>query len=199
MRDRFDVALKLAGTVRRGRNDDWAVARRRALAHRCKSVYTALTVLVLWTVPASAQAQIERLSVAVPGITCNLCAINVENALRRIEGVAAVQVSLPLQRAEIRATEGGFFRLVDVRRELSRIGFTMGEVLDANAAGTVGRKGDGLTIAVPDMGTLAIDRASTPDVALFVGERVRIVGTLTRSGAEAVVRVQQVLRARVVR
>lgn len=66
-------------------------------------VIQALASIVVWCIvlAAGTAAQIEDVTIRIDGMTCQLCAIQTERALRRLPAVATVRVVLADERAYV--------------------------------------------------------------------------------------------------
>lgn len=107
-----------------------------------REVLNAILALSLLTAPAA--AQIERATVSVDGMSCPFCAFGVEKRLRRVEGVAAVEVAMEKGTATVTAAEEGSIDVAAIPEAVRKAGFTPGPV-QVVALGTVRRdtRGDG--------------------------------------------------------
>ena len=74
---------------------------------------------------AEAAADLERIDLAIEGMTCSACVVRLEKSLRRAAGVSEASVNLPLESATVRIhpDETDLDSVVDV---VERTGFTVG-------------------------------------------------------------------------
>ena len=92
-----------------------------------------------------AEAQIERVTIAVDGMACPFCAYGVEKRLRRVDGVGAVTISMKQGTASLSADKGESIRIGQVPRAVKDAGFTPG-VMRIVAAGTIRAEGGRLFV-----------------------------------------------------
>lgn len=83
----------------------------------------------------SAAGGIQRLSFPVKGMVCMLCTRGVEEAIKRLPGVATVTADLGKGRVEVVALEHRSLDIQQVRERAGRAGFPVSGEVDVEAAG----------------------------------------------------------------
>ena len=66
-----------------------------------KGLFTAIGVVALLIASASAQERLEKSTLKVSGMSCNVCAKTVEQEAKKIDGLKTIAVSQPKGQAEI--------------------------------------------------------------------------------------------------
>ncbi len=66
-----------------------------------KKLFTAVSVLVLWTGASSAWAGQQTVTLTVEKMYCALCPVTVAKAIERVDGVSAVDVSFDRKEAVV--------------------------------------------------------------------------------------------------
>jgi copper chaperone CopZ len=79
----------------------------------------------LWLAPAWAG---DVVKIGVTGMVCEFCAASVEKGLKKLPGVAKVEVSMKDKRAEIVMTDGNTLDAEQARKVILDAGFTPGEL-----------------------------------------------------------------------
>lgn len=88
-----------------------------------------LLSILMFAVPLSVSAGDHQvLEIGVAGMSCKVCAYNVEKSLKRIDGVAQVKVSLDEGRAHILMEPGQAVDVEKVRSAIDAASFTPGDV-----------------------------------------------------------------------
>lgn len=94
------------------------------------------TIVALSFLAAPGVAQVERATVSVEGMSCPFCAFGVEKRLRRVEGVASVEVALKEGTATVAAAEDGSIDVAGIPGAVRKAGFTPGTI-EIVARGTI--------------------------------------------------------------
>ncbi len=76
-----------------------------------------------------AQARVERVTVAVDGMSCPFCAFGVEKKLKGVKGVGSVTVNLKPGSATLSAREGASINVGQVPGAIKAAGFTPGAIV----------------------------------------------------------------------
>lgn len=119
--------------------------KRRKIMDVIKKIFCARASRFLWIflslaflgVP-SAQARVERVTVAVDGMSCPFCAFGVEKKLKGVEGAGSVKVNLKAGSATLSVREGASINVGQVPDAIKAAGFTPGAI-KGTAAGTIKR------------------------------------------------------------
>ena len=70
----------------------------------------------------------QDVELVVFGLSCPLCASNLDNQLRRIPGVAGQQVDLESGIIQVQVRSGGFVQTESLRRAVADAGFTLQDI-----------------------------------------------------------------------
>lgn len=157
--------------------------RRQSSFFSCLRVPILLVALVLSS-GTDLRAQVEVVAVAVDGLACPFCAFGLEKRIKKVPGVAKVEVDVAGGRAEVSATRGESVDFASIPGAVGKAGFTAGK-LQLTVVGTLkpGEEG-GLRLQVPGSKNDLRIVGSTPEVEsdlealLGGGVRVRLTGTV---------------------
>lgn len=70
----------------------------------------------------------QDVELVVFGLSCPLCATNLDNQLRRISGVAGHQVDLESGIIQVQVRSGGFVQTASLRKAVTDAGFTLQDI-----------------------------------------------------------------------
>ena len=122
--------------------------------------------------PAPSFAPIEEIRIAVDGLTCNLCSVSLERSLRRLDGVATVDIAFDEAIASVTLKAGAAFDADKIRTAVRNSGQKPRQI-DLRLSGVVQRHEGGYRLQ-PDGGLpLGVAPASAAAVASHVGKVVR--------------------------
>jgi len=110
---------------------------KKIFCARASRFFWILLSLAFLGVP-SAQARVERVTVAVDGMSCPFCAFGVEKKLKGVEGTGSVKVNLKAGSATLSVREGASINVRQVPDAIKAAGFTPGAI-KGTAAGTIKR------------------------------------------------------------
>lgn len=130
--------------------------------------------------PVPVFAQIEEVRIGVDGMTCNLCAAGLERALRKLDAVSSVKVTLADQSAVVKLKAGTAFDPDAFRTAVRDAGQQMRH-LELRVKGSVQRQ-EGAYRLQPGAGpALAVARGSSARLESYVGRVVRVRATVSSS------------------
>jgi copper chaperone CopZ len=136
--------------------------------------------------PAPASAQVEEVRIAVKGMSCELCAAGLERSLRRVDGVASVDVALAEEAAVVHLKSGTAFDPERFRVAVKNAGQEV-RTFEVRVNGMV-REENGRYSLQPGAGaSLSVNSRSASKLKPFVGQSVRArarVLTLAQSRME---------------
>jgi copper chaperone CopZ len=132
---------------------------------------------VAWAVPAA--AQVDEVTLSIEGMTWQLCAVQAERALRRLEGVAAVRITLAEKSAVVTLKAGMPFEPNGFRTAIQSASQEV-RTLEVRLRATVDRQDARYYLRLPGSAQrFAVLRgASTDKVVALVGKQVRARGRL---------------------
>ena len=153
-----------------------------SIGHVVRVVATALAVSSgLCAAPSRAYAQVEDVTITVEGMTCNLCAAGLERTLRRVEGVAAVKVSLASQTATIRLKPGAAVAPARLRAAVDSAGQIL-RVVEVRLRGALQRDGGRYQVRPPGHAQ-AFGVRDDVKLEALAGKNVRLRGRVVSSDA----------------
>lgn len=135
-------------------------------------VATVLFAAVCLFQPDSLFAQIEEVRVGVNGLTCNLCAAGLERSLRRLDGVASVDIESSSETATVRLKPGASFDPEKYRAAVKNAGQEPRD-LALLVTASVRREGGRYTLQTSGSSALAVRASSAAKLEPFVGKTVR--------------------------
>jgi copper chaperone CopZ len=111
---------------------------------------------------ASANAEHLRIEIKVFGMDCATCAHGLTVAMKKLQGVETVDISLNKSAAQLTLREGNQVTIEQLRTIIKRNGFTPKEAV-VTTIGLPSRKSGGVTLEIRGQpSTLAIAPGSTP-------------------------------------
>ena len=144
---------------------------------------------------ASASAEHLRIEIKVFGMDCATCAHGLTVAMKKLEGVETIHISLTKSAAELTLREGNRVTIEQLRTIIKRNGFTPKEAV-VTTIGVPARKGGGVVLEVRGQpSTLAIAAGGTPAALKALTEAAAsaaphvVSGTISQQadGAEQIV------------
>ena len=100
--------------------------------------WAAVVVGLLLAGPAA--GQVIYANVEVKGMSCPFCAFGVEKRLRKVDGVATIEVAMNEGRATLEVREGESIDLAGIPKAVRKAGFTPGRI-EAEIIGVARREG----------------------------------------------------------
>ena len=107
-----------------------------------------LTLLALSILVVPALAQVESATVAVDGLACPFCAYGVEKRLKKVGGVASVQVSFRDNEATLSAKNNESIAVAEIPQAIEKAGFTPGAIEISAVGELIGDTTDGWSLKV---------------------------------------------------
>lgn len=117
-------------------------------------------------------AQIEEVKIGVDGLTCNLCAAGLERSLRRLDGVASVDIAASSDAATVRLKPGASFDPDKYRAAVKNAGQQPRD-LELRIIGSVRRESGGYVLQPGGGSPLAVRATSSAKLEPYVGKTVR--------------------------
>ncbi len=134
-------------------------------------------------VPTPADAQLERVTVRVDGLSCPFCAYSLEKKLKEVDGVAKVSIDIEEATATLLPSHEEAMDFSRIPRAVEKAGFTPREV---RAFGIARLEGEGTTLELrsPEGERLfgIIDVDSTLSSRLVAGGLIEFEGTVESTG-----------------
>jgi len=117
-------------------------------------------------------AEIEEVKIGVGGLTCNLCAAGLERSLRRLDGVASVDIASSTSSAIVRLKPGASFDPEKYRAAVTNAG-QQPKDFELRLTGALKRDGARYTLQTGGSRALPVRAGSTAKLDPYVGKTIR--------------------------